>query len=143
MSRRKQQDYFGSLDYGMDEYDDPIDSMSPEEIRRLADYVEMIQGGRYACRQRRQVVDDNLPVNPVTLYPEEEYSDEEESEETEDANINDEDVLDDFINNHIEELNWEDMLKRLEMNYKYLYINKDVIKRFKERGAMKYSEMYM
>ena len=59
------------------------------------------------------------------------------------ANINDEDVLDDFINNHIEELNWEDMLKRLEMNYKYLDINKDVIKRFKERGAMKYSEMYM
>ena len=39
------------------------------------------------------------------------------------ANINDEDVLDDFINNHIEELNWEDMLKRLEMNYKYLDIN--------------------
>ena len=34
----------------------------------------MIQGGRYACRQRRQVVDDNLPVNPDTLYPEEEYS---------------------------------------------------------------------
>ena len=59
------------------------------------------------------------------------------------ANINDEDILDDFINNHIEELNWEDMLKRLEMNYKYLDINKDVIKRFKERGAMKYSEMYM
>ena len=29
------------------------------------------------------------------------------------------------------------------MNYKYLDINKDVIKRFKERGAMKYSEMYM
>ena len=95
MSRSKQQsiptDYYESLDYGMDEYDDPIDSMSPEEIRRLADYVEMIQGGRYACRQRRQVVDDNLPVNPDTLYPEEEYSDdEEESEETEDANINEE-----------------------------------------------------
>ena len=96
MSRSKQQsiptDYYGSLDYGMDEYDDPIDSMSPEEIRRLADYVEMIQGGRYACRQRRQVADDNLPVNPDTLYPEEEYSDdeEEESEETEDANINEE-----------------------------------------------------
>ena len=95
MSRSKQQsiptDYYGSLDYGMDEYDDPIDSMSPEEIRRLADYVEMIQGGRYACRQRRQVADDNLPVNPDNLYPEEEYSDEEEeSEETEDANINEE-----------------------------------------------------
>ena len=95
MPRRKQQsiptDYYGSLDYGMDEYDDPIDSMSPEEIRRLADYVEMIQGGRYACRQRRQVADDNLPVNPDNLYPEEEYSDdEEESEETEDANINEE-----------------------------------------------------
>lgn len=90
MSRSKQQsiptDYYGSLDYGMDEYDDPIDSMSPEEIRRLADYVEMIQGGRYACRQRRQVVDGDLPVNPDTLYPEEEYSD----EESEDANINDE-----------------------------------------------------
>ena len=31
------------------------------------------------------------------------------------ANINDDDVLDDFMNNHIEELNWEDMLKRLEI----------------------------
>ena len=94
MPRRKQQsipsDYYGSLDYGMDEYDDPIDCMSPEEIRRLADYVEMIQGGRYASRQRRQVADDNLPVNPDTLYPEEEYSDDDE-EESEDANINEED----------------------------------------------------
>lgn len=83
MSRRKQQDYFGSLDYGMDEYEDPIDCMSPEEIRRLADYVEMIQGGRYANRQRKQA-DDDLPVNPDTLYPEEYSDDEEDEEENED-----------------------------------------------------------
>lgn len=101
MPRRKQQNippdyYYGSMDYGMDEYEDPIDCMSPEEIRRLADYVEMIQGGRYANRQRRQVDDDdNLPVNPDTLYPEEEYSDDEEEEESEDTNINEESEDDD------------------------------------------------
>ena len=88
MSRRRKQqdippDYYGSIDYGMDEYEDPIDCMSPEEIRRLADYVEMIQGGRYANRHRKQA-DDDLPVNPDTIYPEEYSDDEEDEEENED-----------------------------------------------------------
>ena len=56
MPRRKKQeeqfpepppDYYGSLEYGMDDYDDPLDKMTPDEIRQLADYVEMMQGGRY------------------------------------------------------------------------------------------------
>lgn len=53
MPRRKQQnysddedDYFGSVEYGMDDYDDPIDHMTPEEINQLAEYISMIQGGK-------------------------------------------------------------------------------------------------
>ena len=77
MPRRKQQsiptDYYGSLDYGMDEYDDPIDSMSPEEIRRLADYVEMIQGGRYTDNFEDDSDEDDDQANyeppPDPLYP--------------------------------------------------------------------------
>lgn len=50
MPRKKQQqqepiDYFGSLEYGMDDYDDPTEHMSPEEIRALERYVAMTQAG--------------------------------------------------------------------------------------------------
>lgn len=53
MPRRKkieeypeEDEYFnGSLEYGMDDYDDPTDQMTPEEIEELAHYIEMIQNG--------------------------------------------------------------------------------------------------
>lgn len=39
-------DYYpGSLEYGMDDYDDPTDHMTPEEIEALAQYIDMIQNG--------------------------------------------------------------------------------------------------
>ena len=78
-SRKKQQqipipppDYYGSLEYGMDDYDDPIDKMTPDEIRQLADYVEMIQGGRYTDNFEDVSDDDDQanyepPSDP--LYP--------------------------------------------------------------------------
>lgn len=37
----------GSLQYGMDDYDDPTENMTPAEIAALADYVEGIRGGAY------------------------------------------------------------------------------------------------
>ena len=49
MPRRKQEEdeYLPSTEYGMDEYDNPLANMTPEEIRQFADYVEMIQRGGY------------------------------------------------------------------------------------------------
>lgn len=42
----EEDDYYpGSLEYGMDDYDDPTDHMTPEEIEELAQYIDMIQNG--------------------------------------------------------------------------------------------------
>lgn len=93
MSRRKKQqqipipppDYYGSLEYGMDDYDDPIDKMTPDEIRQLADYVEMVQGGRYTDDfEDSSDSDDNDQANyeppPDPLYPGD-YTDDSEDED--------------------------------------------------------------
>lgn len=47
--KTRENDYLPSTEYGMDEYDDPLENMTPDEIREFADYVEMIQrcGGDY------------------------------------------------------------------------------------------------
>lgn len=37
----------GSLEYGMDDYDDPTENMTPSEIKALANYIDSIRGGGY------------------------------------------------------------------------------------------------
>ena len=82
MPRRKKQqqipvpppDYYGSLEYGMDDYENPMDKMTPDEIRQLADYVEMIQGGRYTDNFEDDSDSDeddqaNYEPPPDPLYP--------------------------------------------------------------------------
>ena len=90
MPRRKKQqqipvpppDYYGSLEYGMDDYENPMDKMTPDEIRQLADYVEMIQGGRYTDNFEDDSDEDdqaNYEPPPDPLYPGD-YTDDSEDE---------------------------------------------------------------
>ena len=56
----------------MDDYENPMDKMTPDEIRQLADYVEMIQGGRYTDNFEDDSDDDdqaNYEPPPDPLYP--------------------------------------------------------------------------
>ena len=85
MPRRKKQqqkaqypepppDYYGSLEYGMDDYDNPLDKMTPEEIRQLANYVKMVQGGWYTDDFEDSSDSDNgeqanYAPPPDPLYP--------------------------------------------------------------------------
>lgn len=92
MPRRKKQqqipvpppDYYGSLEYGMDDYENPMDKMTPDEIRQLADYVEMIQGGRNTDNFEDDSDDDDDQANyeppPDPLYPGDVTDDSDEEE---------------------------------------------------------------
>lgn len=80
MPRRKKaeipdDDYFGCVEYGMDDYDDPLDHMSPGEIEELANYVQMSEGGGYPEYDSSDDDDDSPPpnyqMNEGSLYPRE------------------------------------------------------------------------
>lgn len=72
----EQEDYFGSVEYGMDDYDDPLDDLTPDEINQLADYIDMIRGRRGADSDESDESDDEgSPSN--SLYPMDDDDDEE------------------------------------------------------------------
>lgn len=71
-------DYYNSMDYGMDDYDDPTEHMTPAQIRALERYVAMTQGAGYDDEEEDEDYPSfNPPPDP--LYPGElgDYSDEE------------------------------------------------------------------
>lgn len=94
MPRKKQQqrrnqaipeDYFGgSVEYGMDDYDNPLDHMSQQEMNEFADYIAMIQnkGGKYGIE----------PQNGEEIDDEEYLYDEDDSEDSDEEDSDDEDI---------------------------------------------------
>lgn len=91
MPRRKKQqvveedDYCpGCLEYGMDDYDDPTDHMTPEEIQELAKYISEINGGRGEMLYPDDFIDDEAEEG------EEDDEDDEEEEEDEDEDEDEE-----------------------------------------------------
>lgn len=67
----------GSLEYGMDDYDDPTDHMSDAELKALAQYIDVINGGRAGGKDEEEEEEKKdyrkvkhlyiLPADP--LYP--------------------------------------------------------------------------
>lgn len=74
----EQEDYFGSIEYGMDDYNDPLDDLTAEEINQLANYIDMIQGRRGAVSDDSDDNSDESPSN--SLYPLEDNNDDDDEE---------------------------------------------------------------
>lgn len=83
-------DYYGCVEYGMDDYDDPTEHMTPEQIEALAQYVQMMEG----CRDFDEPSGDEGDIPPP--YTGEFIDDEaEEGEETEESEEEEEEDDDD------------------------------------------------
>lgn len=78
----------GSLEYGMDDYDDPTEHMTPAELKALAQYISMMKGGGAGNRMDEDDDDDdddddsiNPYIPPGPLYPPEDEEYDEDDEE--------------------------------------------------------------
>lgn len=57
-------------------------------------------------------------------------------------NIKDEYVLDGFIESNKDDLNWDDFLVPIRLDYKIKWIRKEVIKKLKLYGSITYSQLF-
>lgn len=71
----------GCLEYGMDDYDDPTDHMTPEEIQELAKYITEMNGGMLYPPD--DFIDDEAEEGEEEEDEEDEEEDEDEDEDNE------------------------------------------------------------